>query len=700
MTSSTSPRVRQTTQNTLLTYNLSRRIHDVQTYPIQSPQGATILLYGHETGVTIVWRGGRRFKPSKKPEPAKQHQNGSGSGADAGIMVIDSDDDDNQPAAKKTFVDKPEFEAAAATEDGSYPPITQTLDLTLGTAVLHVAVLPNSPNTAEGTATGAALLSERLVFAVSCASNDAYVIALPSTPPSAESKARPELRVDLLAGQAGSGAWGETLIALGGQTRPSDGIAVALAKTAASARPRLIVAAHAKQASGVLQLWDVALEAKPNRPLEPFQTEYLPSPLKRISFNPTHGTQLLTVSATDATRIYDYAASSMPNDPEATGPFPSQGSWLLSLYQPFAKPSSARKAILDAAWIARGQAVFVLLADGMWGIWDIDGVSPVSTSATMSKRLKSGVRGAALTAFSISGYVEGTGSLRTMANQQKETQHGEFAPMTPHTRKQATASLTSANTLDRLASVHGGVRTAVVSSVKKSAQEEALVLWVGSLEHVCVVPAITRFWEAQLNKASAAGVSLFSGSLPSRMVKLADLATGLLGEPCCGVDLIPTRSSGSVADGGMPVEVVIRGETRLVIARDGDESGNKKLALYRPRRLFSKERPNAIIVHGENNKALPKLSFNLSTAKVGSLRRKSTPVDSDHDMDEGSFTGGPRPRVGFDFANTLSAAADESADISRDVETEMLGIMEIDQALDSMNGTPVNHGRKRVFFDA
>ncbi|OAA54228.1 WD40 repeat-like-containing domain protein [Cordyceps fumosorosea ARSEF 2679] len=692
MTSSTPPRIRRTTQNTLLTYNLSRRIHDVQTYPIQSPQGATILIYGHETGVTVVWRGGRRFKPSRKPEPVKQQQNGGA--ADAGVMVIDSDDEE-PPASKTTasatgaFVDKPEFEAAI--EEGPYPEIIQTLDLTLGASVLHVAVPPDS------------LGGDKLVFAVSCAGNDAYVITLPSTPPSPESKARPELRVDLLAGQAGSGAWGELLIALGGQTRPSDGLAIALAQTSESTQlskpPRLIVAAHSKQASGVLRLWDVALDLKSDRSLEPFQTEYLPSPLKRISFNPTHSTQLLTVSATDAVRIYDYAAPSILNDPDSTGPFPSQGSWLLSLYQPFAKPSSARKPILDAAWISKGQAVFVLLADGMWGIWDIDGVSPLSASANMSTKLKSGVRGAALTAFSISGYIEGTGSLRSIANQQKEAQQGEFAPMTPHTRKQATASLSSTNTLDRLSSVHGGVRTTVIPSPKKSSQEEALVLWLGGLEHVCVVPAVSRFWESQLNKGSTAGVNLFSGGLPTRMIKLADLSTGLLGEPCRGVDLIPARSTGSVAEGGMSVEVVIRGETRLVIAQDGDESGSKKLSLYRPRRLFSKEHPSAIIVHGETNRARPNLSFNLSTAKAGSLRLKSTaPIDQDHDMDDVSFNGASRPRVGFDFANTLSAAADESADISRDVEAEMLGIMEIDQALDSMNGTPTK-SRKRVFFD-
>jgi len=48
--------------------------------------------------------------------------------------------------------------------------------------------------------------------------------------------------------------------------------------------------------------------------------------------------------------------------------------------------------------------------------------------------------------------------------------------------------------------------------------------------------------------------------------------------------------------------------------------------------------------------------------------------------------------------NTLEDAADVSADLSRDVEAEMLDIMEIDQALESMEGSRGN-ARKRVFFE-
>ncbi|POR39672.1 Flap endonuclease 1 [Tolypocladium paradoxum] len=713
MSSATTPRIRRTAQNTQFTYNLSRRINDVQTYPVQSPQGATIMVYGHENGVTLVWRGGRRFRPPKKQASPKEKQNGTSEDA---VMIIDSDDDEPPAKSQSTpkFEDKPQFEDVA--EQTPFPGIIQTLDLTLGTAVLNVAVIPMDPCTAQAAATGdVPILAEKMVFAVSCVTSDVYVITLPLTPPSPESKARQELRSDLLAGKAGSGAWGESLVLLGGQLKHSDRLAMNLIKPKSAERQgkpaRAVVAACSKQASGTLLLWDVPLDpkAKPGRPLEPFQTEYLPNPLISISFNPTHATQLLAVSPHQAVRIYDFAISSLPPDPDAVGPFPSQGSWLLSLYQPFARPSASRKPILDAAWISHGRAVFALLADGMWGIWDVDGASPTSSGAAISNRLKSGVRGAALTAFSISGYVEGTGSLRSVATQQKESQTGEFAPMTPHTRRQAAASLSTATALDRLSTVHGGVRTVVLAPIGKSLQDESLVLWVGGQEHVCVIPAVSKFWDSQLRKGAGGGVNLFSGAQPTRMVKLRDLSTGLLGERCCGASLVvgPRQHGEQVdLDGGLAVDVVIQGESRIVVVRQGEDGPGKKIGAAvdsRRKRLFSKgDRSDAIIVHGKHGRT-GSLSYNLSTAKRGTLRLKTFP--NSHEDTTGAMNGADdtpqlasRPRVGFEFMNTLNAAADASADLTRDVEAEMLDIMEIDHALESMEDSR-GSGRKKVLFE-
>lgn len=670
------------------------------------------MIYGHENGVTLVWRGGKRFKKPAKKEPVKEKQNGMSEDV---VMIIDSDDEEPPAKSQATakFEDKPQFEDEE--EDAPYPEIVQTLDLALGTAVLKVAVMPMTPCAAnEADWGGAKILTEKLVFAVSCVTNDVYVITLPLTPPSHESKSRPELRNDLLAGKAGSGAWGESMILLGGQSKHSEGIAINLVMPKATDRPgkqsRAVVASHSREASGALRLWDVPLDAKdkPEKAIEPFQTEYLPNPLINIAFNPTHTTQLLAVTSVQGVRTYDYALPSLPPDPEATGPFPVQGSWLLSLYQPFARPSSTRKPIVDAAWITHGRAVFTLLADGTWGIWDIDGVSPSAAGAVITNKLKSGVRGAALTAFSASGHVEGTSSLRAVATQSKENSTGEFAPMTPHTRRQAAASLSSVVTLDRLATIRGGVKVAPLPSKGKAIQDETVVVWVGGLDHVCVIPGIARFWESQLRKGTGAGVDLFTGAQPSRMIKLLDLSTGLLGERCCGVgyavDHVKYNSASN--DGNMPIDVIILGESRIVIVREGDDGPGKKIGGVvntQKRRLFSRGENPAIIVRGQQDKAT-KLSFNLSTIKPGTLRLTSGSFGQDDSTVESNRSREnlllpSRPRVGFDFTDTLSAAADVTEDFNtRDVEVEMLDIMEIDKALDSMEGGRGN-GPKKVFFE-
>ncbi|PHH72061.1 hypothetical protein CDD80_4807 [Ophiocordyceps camponoti-rufipedis] len=713
MSFSTTPRVRRTAQNTQLTYNLGRRINDIQTYPVQSPQGATILITAHENGVTLAWRGGRRFKSASERANHEKKQNGN---AEDAIMIIDSDEDDGQPPAESQG-DNSLSLFEEATEQDPYPEIIQTLDLALGTSVLNVAVPPMAPCAASDAPVGddGMSLAERMVFAVSCVTNDVYVVTLPLTPPLPETTSSAELVTGLLAGKAGSGIWGESLLLLGGLDEHCDGLAMNfVTPTQAPAqklpsRVRAVVAAHSRQASGLLMVWDIPLESEPksetNRPLDPLQTEALPHPLTSMCFNPTLSTQLLTVSSRQAVGIYDLAISPFPPDTDAAGPFPSQGSWLLGLNQPFARPTALRKPVLDATWIARGRAVFVLLADGMWGIWDIDGASPSAPGPIMASKLKTGVRGAALTSFSVSGYVEGTSYLRSITAQPKDGQSGEFAPMTPHTRRHATASLSSAaTTLDRLSSVHGGIQIVALPPKGRAVADESLVLWIGSQEHVCVIPAVSKFWDSQLRRGHGGGVNLFSGAQPTKMVKLLDLSTGLLGERCRGVGLIPQPCTGGGGgfrqadqDGGLPVDVLIRGETRLVVVRQGEDGSGSMMGAVvdrRRMRLFSGgQKSDAIIVHTKND-AKPPFSYNLSTARSNALRLGMMSSRSDHSPAQMPI----RPRVGFDFMNELDMAADASADMSRDVEAEMLDVMGIEQMLDSMEDSR-GSGRKKVFFD-
>ncbi|KAI8964168.1 hypothetical protein F5Y11DRAFT_112147 [Daldinia sp. FL1419] len=731
MAPATVPRVRRTAQNTQYTYTLTRRIHAVQTYPVLSPQGATILIYGHESGVTIVWRGGRRFKPEvfKEAERGLTSKQNGNPPADA-VMIIDSDDEDTTPAVNgASFVDDPQFEESLD-EDAPYPEVVQTLDLEFGTAVFHLAALPLTPCTAEDAAWGGTdILKDRMVFAASCATREVFLITLPLVPPSPLSKARAELQETLLAGKAGNGKWGETMTLLAGQTKGSDALAMTLIRPKAisersksteqsrpesSALPRVVVAAHSPEASGALRLWDVPLEDTPKtgRRIEPFQTEFLPKPLVSISFNPTHTTQLLCNASPEAVRIYDYALASMPPEDISEGPFPSQGSWLISFYPPFVRPSPARKPILAASWIAHGRAILVLLADGQWGIWDIDGVSPQGPA--LFGKPGSGIRGDALTEFNISGYVEGTSPLRNPASQRSSNGVSDYTPMTPHSRRDA---LTISYGPERFAPVRGGIVVTPLPASATSTADESVALWIGGAEHVFVIPGVLKFWDAQIRKGAGGGVNLFSGAQPTRMVRLNDLSVGLMGERCTGVGAIVrfvgNGSASLSGNEGLPVELLVCGEARVVIVRESETVVGTRIGgvINRGKRLSDRTKANSAIVVFPRPQQPGSIAYNLS---VGPRRKLSgsgpgglfgEPPSSDTTQtqtEQRPVQLPTRPRSGLAFADSLSAAADleqQEVDEERDVEVEMLDIMEIDRELDALdNGR--GRGRKKVIFDS
>ncbi|KAK4664570.1 Nucleoporin Nup37 [Podospora pseudopauciseta] len=751
------PRTRRTPQNTQYTYTLGRRIHHVKTYPVQSPQGATILLYGHENGVTVVWRGGRRLKPQTENK-SKEKSNGSTSNA---IMITDSDEEDVPPP----FVDKPEFEdSPTSTATPPLAEIIQTLDLAFGTAVLKIAVLP-MPNTtsAEAAWNGADILKQKIIFAVTCATSEVYLITLPLTPPSNESKARPELRESLLAANAGKGVWGETLTLLGGQSRPCEGVAMTLAKSTAASRSRsveptttqsqtrqssrVIVAAHSREASGTLRFWNVPLDAKPGviSRLEPFQTEYLPSPLSSISFNPTQLTQLLTVSSTHAVRLYDYSTPALPLEDASEGPFPIQGSWLLSLYPPFTRSatmSTSRKPIVAAEWIAHGRAVLTLLADGQWGIWDIEDASPTATSAGsggLFSKASAGLRGSAITNFSVTGHLEGTSPLKNPATQKSPAATGssrEFVPMTPHTRREALASANGGP--EKLVCVRGGITVTHLSPAKGTATgDETALLWLGGSDPlVSVVPNVAKFWDSQLRKAAGGG-NLWSGTQLTRMARLTDLGAGLLGERCTGAAAIPkpvTANNSSASENGtppveasLPVEVLIQGESRVVFVHESEDAPSFTSRLLGARKKVGgrtdlepakailayprPEKPNSVafnlsIAHRPASENAALLRSVRRPAAAGGLFSQDQPRGGDSLFPSVEAPAvpsqGASQTIGLRFINDLNFAADQPDDeqeaINRNIEEEMMDIMEIDRELEQMEDER-ERSTKRVFFE-
>jgi hypothetical protein len=692
-------------------------------------------------------------------------------------MIIDSDDDDAQPAPEEP--DTPEFEETTPNDRQTFPDVVQSLDLSLGTDVMQIAVLPMAPSTPDAAAASSSpYLKDRMVFAVSCATGEIYLVTVPLTPPSHQLKAKVMLKKDLLAAQAGKGVWGESLTCLGGQSRPSDGLALALVtpqkpasersrsgdRSSAQQPPspsRVVVASHTREASGTLRLWDVTLgsqtsNSKPR--LEPFQTEYLHAPLTGISFNPSHPTQLLAISSPSAVRVYDYSTPSLPDD-VSEGPFPAQGSWLLSLYPPFARGSvmsTARKPIVAAEWIAHGRAVLTLLADGQWGIWDIDGAHSSSSSGNtggtpgLFAKHSTGLRGSALTTFSATGYLEGTSPLRNPVSHKSPSVPGsgsEFVPMTPHTRRDALVASMGGG-VEKLAAVKGGITVLRAQPLRATAApagtDESAVLWIGGADPiVTVIPAVSRFWDAQLRRGSGGGVNLFSGAQPTRMVRLADLGAGLLGERCTGVEALvrggnqrrdSVDSTGDqgpslTAEGGLSIDVLIQGESRLVVVRESEDGGssssgaNRLLAMHNKKKRTAANRSASAIIAYPRPEKPSSIAYNLSVSRAGGNnlgrstrqrapvkglfdRQQQQPADKmlpSTEVDEDVIPGRPtRPVGGLAFAQSMALAADASDNEGeaeeRDVEEEMLDIMEIDRELEEMERER-DSGRKHVFFE-
>jgi hypothetical protein len=608
-----------------------------------------------------------------------------------------------------------------------------------------------APVTPEVAASGGpAILGDRLVFAVSCATDQVYLITLPLTPPSHQARSRPKLKDDLLAGKAGNGTWGETISVLGGQTRRSDGIALSLASSKQE-ETRVIVASHNREASGTLRLWDVNLDvsSRKNIHLKPFQTQYLPTPLTGISFNPAHTTQLLTISSPHAVRIYDYAQRSMEEDP-SEDTYPTQGSWLLSLYPPFSRGpsmSTSRKPIVAAEWVAHGRAVLALLGDGQWGIWDVEGAGPSSGGASNGTGLFSkqaqALRGAALTSFSVTGHLEGTSPLRNPATQKSASGPGsarEFMPMTPHTRRDAlVTSLTGG--AEKLATVKGGIEVVKAQPLRAASatgrNEETAILWLGSVDPVvAVIPSVSKFWEAQMRRGVGGGVNLFSGPQPAKMVRLADLSAGLLGERCAGVGAVtrpaqrhressapsnggPSDTDGSTSKEQLPIDVLIRGESRLVMVRESDDGTPLSMRLTGTKRKHPTDRSTDAIMAYPRPEKPSSVAFNLTSQRGASLakstRQVRPPVRGLFESEPSTQNEGHpfplghaapstqrRPDVGLAFTQSLYNAADamiDEAEVNeRDVEGEMLDIMEIDRELEEME-VERQAGQRNVFFE-
>lgn len=597
------PAVSRKGKATQLSYELPHRVHDSKIYPVKAPNGSTIVVYGHDSGIRILWRGGRPIKQNvqSKNQPKPPQVNGTGNDS---IMIIDSDDEEpSAQVANHQPSDEAEFESEDEELDPEEPcpSIIQQIDVSLNTEILHIAVPRVPPATPlRPSDTIPRIFSEKIVISVACVDYSVRIITLPLSPPSAATKAK-------LAAGKHQYRWGEEIIEIksqtGHQSIPSgitmtwtsrtqstlvddseeegpdddeDEHACRGSRSSRGMRSRsrsgqtsendgwdLLVASHSAELSGLLRVWRFPIESDESKtrivsasPILPYRTQYLNSPASHVTFSPSQHpkrrhSQLLVVESKGIVRVYDPLASRQNRSRlRSDEPSAELGAWLSTFYTTFEIPKHVspaapglahRKRILDASWASDGRSIIAILTDGEWGIWDVDQSGP-SPPANPS-------------AFSLRGFVSinASPSISTIASSAKPRgNRSSLAPMTPNTRRTKEESLFQGSTSNQSNIARGGISVATLHSTSGGTPEDSVILWYGSDAYR--IPNLSQFWA---RSASGSGGSLYGPGL-ARIQGL-----NLHGEFVRAIQQFDTTTA--AARMAIPRDLLVVAEHRLVI---------------------------------------------------------------------------------------------------------------------------------------
>lgn len=544
---------------------------------MSSPNGSKIIVYGYEQGIRFVWRGGKPLK--SEPQSSDTRPNGIGNEV---IDLDSSDDDHNQIEA---YEDHPVYEDEEEEYDPAepYESTIQTLELPLGVEVLHLA-FPHLPADIHR-ASIPALLSQKIIVAAACSDCSIRLITLPLTPPSPQSKARPQLRNATATLGVGKTLYGEQMIVLSsGVTHQSVPKGVSISITAASSddpededmdmdrgtssrhtsrsrsRSRLgtdqtwdlLVASHSTDLSGLLLIHRIPLVAEGTSLSTelhiPWRTQHLASRAVTVDFSTAiypsmRHSQILIAEEKGAVRILDCLPQSNA----------MQASWLVSMYTGFETTQNVvprRIPILSARWVLGGKAILVLQADGKWGIWNHEGAGPKPTNAVnASSRIIDGL----LTGFAIEGWVGDILKSKPLLKNSSGKNEGrsKLAPMTPSTRKIKQDALFTGPTVQSDGPIRGGLDVVPASDVSDSRpDDESVLLWHGS--NIVVIPSFYTHWQ---NKIRGSG-NLFGSGAKGEPKVINNIQLG--GESCTKVSLLSIQNQ-------KQANILVTGEKRLLI---------------------------------------------------------------------------------------------------------------------------------------
>lgn len=502
-------------------------------------------------------------------------------------MIIDSDDEEPAPASGNQ--DNTEYELFEEEEveiepSRPYEPIIRHVDIPLGTRVLSVAVPSLLPEKARSLGyTVPPVLTTSIVLSVACADSKLRVIILPLAPPHPSTKIS-DLKIQTLA-----------LAATVSHNQPPNGVSITftcdtdekdedLGRSAsqqvvtATGQWSLMVATHAAEASGTLLVYNIPIGQAangsytlPTKDIQPPQKHLLPASARTISFNPSpypsarHAHLLVTFPDGYVKVLACSTSSKESKDVGTDGKSERGGKWLVTLYSGFEQSPNAlgrRKMIVDAAWVLSGKAVMVLLSDGEWGVWDIEGAGPGSEPGPLVGQSSiHGITGGSLTTYSVSGRILGGPQTitksQTAASDGQSEQRGKFAPMTPSSRRVREDTLFKGAQSLATPSSHGEISVVQINSSRAAMAEESILIRHG--DQIVIIPSLLSLWR---NSVKATGT--FDASNRSRVSPLAGI--NLYGERLTGLAHLPSpfRAETDNSD-QQEYELLIAAEHRLII---------------------------------------------------------------------------------------------------------------------------------------
>ncbi|KAJ5520573.1 hypothetical protein N7463_001026 [Penicillium fimorum] len=573
----TTPLVRPREDGLQISYPLSHRIHTAKGYPLRAPNGSSVIIYGYDTGLKIVWRGGKRFAELKQTEPqAKPNPTGNNADHDS-VMIIDSDEEEESKSVQEEPVVEFSLEESEVDPAAPYEEILRQIDIPLGSRVLDVAVPRVLPEEARSPLDPfPPILRSTIVVSVVCSDLSTKVVTLPLVPPHPA--------------QTDPKSWRIQTLTVNGATTHQDiprGVSITFTchefedeQDQRKSRGRLgnfgkwdlLVATHSAEGCGVMLLHRIPIHEESSfRLVEEdivSQRRLLPAPAQTIAFNPStwpsvRHANLLVAFHSGCVKIYSCLVkktskssrrASIPQEDYET--IDTEGRWLISLYPGFEQGPTGlprRKRIIDADWVLGGRAVMVLLEDGEWGVWDIEGAGPGAVKGPLHRQASvQGVTGGSLTAYAVCGRI-----MTPLSNTNSETeQRSRFAPMTPSTRRVREDGLLKGSMSTASPSHRGQIAVLQTNPSSDSLPDESILLRHG--RQSAVITSLLSLWR---NAVKTTGT--FDSSNRCRVSPFQDV--NLMGQNFQAIGHLPAPARRSRQAERQVFDVLVAAEHQIMI---------------------------------------------------------------------------------------------------------------------------------------